>query len=179
MTHDQSEALTMADRIVVMNKGKVEQVGTAFEIYSNPQSLFVADFIGQANIIHLEISSIEDDMIHANIPNGGLFSARYIVPEHIENSVVNYEVGKEAALIIRPESITVIPYKEDNETFKALITSSIFVGSHVEYELLLPNKEIVKAFIPYTNNMHIFNEGENISFVIDPVNALFLPSKKK
>ncbi len=179
VTHDQSEALTMADRIVVMNKGKVEQVGTAFEIYSNPQSLFVADFIGQANIIHLEISSIEDDMIHANIPNGGLFSARYIVPEHIENSVVNYEVGKEAALIIRPESITVIPYKEDNETFKALITSSIFVGSHVEYELLLPNKEIVKAFIPYTNNMHIFNEGENISFVIDPVNALFLPSKKK
>ena len=179
VTHDQSEALTMADRIVVMNKGKVEQVGTAFEIYSNPQSLFVADFIGQANIIHLEISSIEDDMIHAKIPNGGLFSARYIVPEHIENSVVNYEVGKEAALIIRPESITVIPYKEDNETFKALITSSIFVGSHVEYELLLPNKEIVKAFIPYTNNMHIFNEGENVSFVIDPANALFLPRKKK
>lgn len=179
VTHDQSEALSMADRIVVMNKGKVEQVGTAFEIYSNPQSLFVADFIGQANIIHLEVTSIKEDMIEVTTHNGGLFSARCIVPDHIDSSVESYTAGKDAALVIRPESITVVPYKGGEESFNAIVTTSIFVGSHVEYELTLENAEMVKAFIPYTNNMQIFKEDERVSFVIDPVNALFLPRKKK
>lgn len=179
VTHDQSEALSMADRIVVMNKGKVEQVGTAFEIYSNPQSLFVADFIGQANIIHFEVKSFRDEMIGVKTHNGGDFTARCIVPEHIDSNVESYQVGKEAALVIRPESITVIPYKGGEETFNAIVSSSIFVGSHVEYELTLPNQEMVKAFIPYTNNMRIFQEEEQVSFVIDPVNALFLPRKKR
>ncbi|NBK22278.1 MAG: ABC transporter ATP-binding protein [Spirochaetia bacterium] len=179
VTHDQSEALSMADRIVVMNKGKVEQVGTAFEIYSNPQSLFVADFIGQANIIHLEVTSIKEDMIEVITHNGGTFNARCIVPDHIDKAVESYQVGKDAALVIRPESITVVPYKGGEQSFNAVVTSSIFVGSHVEYELTLENGEMVKAFIPYTNNMQIFNEDERVSFVIDPVNALFLPRKKK
>ncbi|MDY0290439.1 MAG: ABC transporter ATP-binding protein [Sphaerochaeta sp.] len=179
VTHDQSEALSMADRIVVMNKGKVEQVGTAFEIYSNPQSLFVADFIGQANIMHLEVTSLKDEMIEVNTHNGGVFTARCIVPDHIDSSVENYKTGKEAALVIRPESITVIPYKGGEDSFNAVVSSSIFVGSHVEYELTLANNEVIKAFIPYTNKMRIFSEGEEVSFVIDPVNALFLPRKKK
>ncbi len=179
VTHDQSEALSMADRIVVMNKGKVEQVGTAFEIYSNPQSLFVADFIGQANIIHLEVTSLKDEMLSVTTHNGGTFTARCIVPDHIDKAVESYQVGKDAALVIRPESITVIPYKGGEQSFNAIVTSSIFVGSHVEYELTLENGEMVKAFIPYTNNMQIFHEDERVSFVIDPVNALFLPRKKR
>ena len=178
VTHDQSEALSMADRIVVMNKGKVEQVGTAFEIYSNPQSLFVADFIGQANIIHLKVTSLAEDVIGVQTHNGGVFSARCIIPDHIDSSVESYEVGKDAALVIRPESLTVIPYKGGEETFNAVVSSSVFVGSHVEYELTLPNNEMIKAFIPYTNNMQIFKEEERVSFMIDPVNALFLPRKK-
>lgn len=178
VTHDQSEALSMADRIVVMNKGKVEQVGTAFEIYSNPQSLFVADFIGQANIIHLKVTSLAEDVIGVQTHNGGVFSARCIIPDHIDSSVESYEVGKDAALVIRPESLTVIPYKGGEETFNAVVSSSVFVGSHVEYELTLPNNEMIKAFIPYTNNMQIFKEEEQVSFMIDPVNALFLPRKK-
>ena len=115
VTHDQSEALSMADRIVVMNKGKVEQVGTAFEIYSNPQSLFVADFIGQANIIHLKVTSLAEDVIGVQTHNGGVFSARCIIPDQIDSSVESYEVGKDAALVIRPESLTVIPYKGGEE----------------------------------------------------------------
>ena len=178
VTHDQSEALSMADRIVVMNKGKVEQVGTAFEIYSNPQSLFVADFIGQANIIHLKVTSLAEDVIGVQTHNGGVFSARCIIPDHIDSSVESYEVGKDASLVIRPESLTVIPYKGGEETFNAVVSSSVFVGSHVEYELTLPNNEMIKAFIPYTNNMQIFKEEEQVSFMIDPVNALFLPRKK-
>ena len=179
VTHDQSEALSMADRIVVMNKGKVEQVGTAFEIYSNPQSLFVADFIGQANIIHLEVTAIKGEMLEVTTHNGGVFTARCIVPDHIDSGVESYQVGKDAALVIRPESITVVPYKGGEQSFNAIVTTSIFVGSNVEYELTLPSKEIVKAFIPYTNNMRIFQEEEQVSFNIDPVNALFLPRKKK
>jgi len=179
VTHDQSEALSMADRIVVMNKGKVEQVGTAFEIYSNPQSLFVADFIGQANIIHLQVNAIKDTMLEVATHNGGVFTARCIVPDTIDSNVESYEVGKDAALVIRPESITVVPYKGGEASFNAKVTSSIFVGSNVEYELTLPTNEIVKAFIPYTNNMQIFQEEEQVSFIIDPVNALFLPRKKR
>ena len=69
VTHDQKEALTMADRIMVMNKGQVEQIGTPFQIYTAPESTFVADFIGQANILEGTLDDL--DGLTSRISTGG------------------------------------------------------------------------------------------------------------
>ena len=63
VTHDQNEALTMSDRIAVMNKGSVEQVGTPREIYEQPISRFVTDFIGESNILDGEVTALDDEQI--------------------------------------------------------------------------------------------------------------------
>jgi iron(III) transport system ATP-binding protein len=173
VTHDQSEALTMADRIVVMNHGKVEQVGTPFEIYSNPQSLFVADFIGQANIIKLGVAKIKDKDISVVLPLGGTFTTRAVFPEEATDAA--YAVGGKAALIARPESISVLSENNPQGEAPATVVSEVFVGSHIEYELTLGDDQIVKAFTPFQREMRIFKEGERVSIRIDPSNALFLP----
>ncbi len=176
VTHDQSEALTMADRIVVMNKGKVEQIGTPFEIYSNPQSLFVADFIGQANIITLQVTDVGSDTLTASIPGGGSFTGRALHPDAYESSKVLYQSGGKASLIVRPESILVEEPNTDEGQFPAHVVSSIFVGSHIEYELLLQNKELVKASVPFTSGMKVFKENAVVSLLCDVANAAFLPA---
>lgn len=176
VTHDQSEALTMADRIVIMNKGKVEQIGTPFEIYSNPQSVFVADFIGQANIVPLEIHGVEEETLSVQIPHGGLFTARALRPDRFEKQDTIYRVGEQASLIIRPEQISLGPGPAKEDHFPAIVESSMFVGSHIEYFVRLYNDTTLKALIPYQTGMHIFTSGEEVELSFDVSSAVFLPA---
>jgi iron(III) transport system ATP-binding protein len=176
VTHDQSEALTMADRIVVMNKGKVEQIGTPFEIYSNPQSLFVADFIGHANIVKLEISAIDGETLTARVPGGKTYAARALKPDKYQRTEVIYQQGKQAALIVRPENIQVVEKSDDTGRFPARVISSIFVGSHIEYELRLENNAEIKASVPYLTGMRVFEEDSEVYALFDSSNSAFLPA---
>jgi len=173
VTHDQSEALTMADRIVVMNKGKVEQIGTPQELYGNPRSLFVADFIGQANIVNLAVERTEGETVRAAVPGGGVVSARGLVPDGASASSV-YAPRNRAALIVRPESVSVGDPSGDG--YKAAVGYGIFMGSHIEYELRLEDGSLLKAFVSFKNGMRVYGEGEHVSFTLDPTNALFLPA---
>lgn len=166
----------MADRIVVMNKGKVEQIGTPFEIYSNPQSLFVADFIGQANIVKLEVTAIDDETLTASVPGGKNFAAKALKPDKYQKTEVLYHVGNNAALVVRPESIQVEQQSSNPSSFPAQVISSIFVGSHIEYELRLKNNTEIKASVPYLSGMRIFEEGSEVYALFDSSNSAFLPA---
>ena len=70
VTHDQEEALTMSDRIAVMNQGNLEQVGTPEEVYNHPETKFVADFIGESNIIEGYIEEMDEDAIWVTMESG-------------------------------------------------------------------------------------------------------------
>ena len=174
VTHDQSEALTMADRIVVMHKGKVEQIGTPFEIYHNPQSLFVADFIGQANIILLPVHAVSGDRLEADLPvEGKRLSARCVRPRGAGSA---YAPGATAALIARPERLAVLPPDDPAGMIRAEVLSALFMGSHIEYELSLSgSSRIVKAHVPYSPGMDIHKEESEVSLRIDAENSVFLP----
>lgn len=176
VTHDQSEALTMADRIVVMNKGKVEQIGSPFEIYHNPQSLFVADFIGQANIIPLPVRAVRGDTLEADLPIGGKrLSARCVRPKGRE---AEYGPGKTAALIARPERLAVLPPDDPEGMMRATVLSALFMGSHIEYELSLSGAtRIVKANVPYGPGLEIYKEESEVSLLVDADNSVFLPGE--
>jgi iron(III) transport system ATP-binding protein len=188
VTHDQAEALTMADRVVVMNKGKVEQVGTPKEIYANPSSLFVADFIGQANTIRLPFLRMEKgeagkgksavgglDCAVAALPSGGEIHARVLRPESI---------GMDVHLVVRPEKVSVLSPAEFQASqgegdeaigIEARVVSAVFVGRHIEYELDLGSLGFISAEQIFDPGVPLFQEGEKVVAAIDPAHAIFLP----
>ena len=120
VTHDQEEALSMADRIVVMNHGTIEQVGTPLEIYRDPASLFVADFIGAMNQIPAEVSGC------------------VVKIGNIELRCDNNEISGKAVVTIRPEDVLPVEAQGEN-TLKAAIKSMEFLGSFFRAELTNPD----------------------------------------
>ncbi len=120
VTHDQEEALSMSDRIVVMNEGAIEQVGTPFEIYNRPRTRFVASFIGTLNVLNgfvVDPSSgelaIQGQRVFAAGDPGGL------------------TVGEMRALAIRPEALRIGVGTSDRNTLNGLVEDASFLGSVV------------------------------------------------
>lgn len=116
VTHDQNEAIQISDKIILINAGKVEQVGTAREIYDHPQSPFVASFVGKVNVLD------------AVAKNGGFLirGSENILKkdsDHIRNA-------KEAVLLVRPEDIEMLPQQQEPHLLKCTIASIHYQGSH-------------------------------------------------
>lgn len=123
VTHDQEEALTMSDTVVVMDKGKIQQIGTPVDIYNEPKNAFVARFIGESNIVD---GIIHDDYIVE-------FSSR--VFECVDKGFLKDE---DVDVVIRPEDIDIVS-KEDG-ILKGVITSVTFKGVH--YEMMVKDEDI-------------------------------------
>ena len=113
VTHDQEEALTMADRIILMNKGIIEQEGSPYELYSNPKTSFAANFIGTTNL--LEANKISNNQVEIN---GSTLECNETINE---NSVT---------ITIRPEDIKINPDTSEKNIFKGIIKELEFLGSH-------------------------------------------------
>ncbi|WBW96996.1 ABC transporter ATP-binding protein [Oceanirhabdus sp. W0125-5] len=145
VTHDQAEAMSMSDRIILMNKGEIEQVGTPNEIYQKPATAFVADFIGQANIMIAQV--VESDGEKTII---GFAGKTYKVA-----SDMKLNSGDKVKVVIRPEALDV---KEEGNT-EITIKSSVFMGSYQDYLIDLNGQECkIEGHNPH--NKRIFKEGE-------------------
>ena len=123
VTHDQEEALTMSDTIVVMDKGKIQQVGTPVDIYNEPKNAFVAEFIGESNIV--------DGIMHEDFLvefAGKTFTC-------VDKGFMKNE---EIDVVIRPEDIEVVDKESGN--LKGIVTNVIFKGVH--YEMIVKSNEM-------------------------------------
>ncbi|MBA3909513.1 MAG: spermidine/putrescine ABC transporter ATP-binding protein [Rhodobacter sp.] len=117
VTHDQEEALTMSDRIAVMSAGQVQQVGSAQEIYEAPVNLFVADFIGETNLLQVEVHEVREGRATVTLPGGHRFacpSAPVAPGRH--------------ALSIRPERVTITPGAD----LSATVDRVVYLGSDLQ-----------------------------------------------
>lgn len=161
VTHDQKEALTMSDRIMVVNKGKVEQIGTPFDLYASPKTLFVADFIGQANVLPALIESFDGEKVKASLYGDTHLTLRS-VPDSGEAKTGS------ASVIVRPENIR--PVAKGNGKLEAIVRQRFFVGDHIEYEFLVRNEQVVFASVPYEPGLDMF-EPESIVDLDFPENA--------
>ena len=137
VTHDQEEALTMSDRIVVMNKGKFEQIGTAREIYEHPKTKFVADFIGESNIFESGVVENKDGIVKLVMENG-----------HVQANGKDFIKDEIVYICVRPENVHISTTPAENITLKGYVTDQIFVGNAVKTVVSLPNGDQVKV------NMH-------------------------
>lgn len=161
VTHDQVEAMSLSDRIVVMNKGKIEQVGTPEEIFLRPSSLFVADFIGRANFIETQVLKRNEKTCLVKV-----FGEEY-------NVVCSPKVqsGDTVYLMVRPEAVQLSPTsgKRNGE-----VISTIYLGSTVEYEVDSDGINLIAVdTCPKYDQM--FLEGDPAGISIDPERSYVLP----
>ncbi len=157
VTHDQDEAMSMSDRIVVMNKGKVEQAATPGEIYARPASVFVADFIGRANFVETVPESVVDGRATVTV-----LGRRLNVPAHPTVSA-----GSMAAyLMIRPETVTLCPVT-DGGTGLGVVLRSTFHGPSIDYEVETTGGTITVTELG-TDPGAAVAEGTNVDVSIAP-----------
>ena len=137
VTHDQEEALTMSDRIAVMNNGYLEQVGTPEEVYNHPQTKFVADFIGESNIIEGYIEHMTKDSIEVTMESG-----KAVIHES------GYRLEEMVYLCVRPENLKITTDAVEGFRFRGQVREHIFIGSINKTRIELPNGQMLKAETP-------------------------------
>ena len=145
VTHDQEEALTMSDTIVVMNQGYIQQIGTPEDIYNEPQNAFVADFIGDSNI--LPATMVQDKVVKM------LGSVWKCVD-------VGFGRGTPVDAVIRPEDIDLV--KPEEGTIEGVVTHLIFKGVHYEMEVLANNYGLL------VHSTDMVPVGTEVGIKVDP-----------
>jgi len=123
VTHDQEEALTMSDRIAVMSKGKIQQLGAPLDIYEQPVNRFVADFIGDTNFIEAAVDGREGEFVHCRV-QGGL--------DFLAHPTGNPAPGAKVTLAVRPEKILL---KAGGSL--GTVAQTVYVGTDTNYEIRL------------------------------------------
>ena len=147
VTHDQEEALTMSDTIVVMNQGYIQQMGSPEDIYNEPDNAFVADFIGESNI--LPAIMLEDKLVE-------ILGARFACVD------VGFGKNQPVDVVIRPEDIELV--KPDKGIINGRVTHLIFKGVHYEMEVM------ANGFEWLVHSTSMFPVGTEVGLWVDPFN---------
>jgi spermidine/putrescine transport system ATP-binding protein len=130
VTHDQEEALSMSDRICIMGRGRIAQVGSPQELYDRPRSRYVADFVGKANIVAGQISGRQGGIAQAVLGNGTNVILRDLPGDSRQT----------AEIAIRPEALSIaaqdVPLPDDTAAIPARVTHRTFLGDRIEYLLM-------------------------------------------
>ena len=147
VTHDQEEALTMSDTIVVMNQGYIQQIGTPEKIYNEPENAFVADFIGDSNIIGATM--IQDRLVE-------ILGARFACVDE------GFGVNTPVDVVIRPEDVELVT--PDEGTIQGTVTHLIFKGVHYEMEVMANGYEWL------VQSTKMWPVGTHVGIKVDPYN---------
>jgi len=150
VTHDQIEAMTLSDRIVVMNQGIIEQIGTPVNIYRFPNSKFVANFIGRANFVAGKVREKKDHNLVADA-----------LGETIELTNIQREFKFEEAvtLIIRPEMVQI---KKTGELYRGIVRRAVYLGNVIEYDVEVSG-QLITGLETDPTVMDLFPEGEQVT----------------
>ncbi len=159
VTHDQAEAMVLSDRIAVMNKGNIEEVGTPTQIYEKPNSQFTMDFVGNVNYMRGKVTSSSQKESRIKVENAGGAELACTPPDLLG-------VGEDVLVCSRPEDITLFERTEkvDPGTWPAAIKSVAYVGSRVEYFIQLGD-QTVRVNCPSSVR---FDEGSQVCMKLDP-----------
>jgi spermidine/putrescine transport system ATP-binding protein len=170
VTHDQEEAMTMSDRIAVMSKGKVQQLGTPVEIYERPANRFVADFIGESNFLEGRIKSISGNDACVVVPELNAELNGIAVSEGMVN-------GEEVTVSIRPEKVHIAEKKLSHNSFKGVVKNTVYIGTDTHVYVDLKGK-MIKVFeqnrISRLDPKSFYTVGQEVILVMMPENVLVL-----
>ena len=152
VTHDQSEALTMSDRVAVFDDGRIQQLATPADLYERPDNAFVARFIGENNRLKAVITETQDGLVKTKTADGTQFIAK---------SVNCGEVGSFATLSVRPERVSV--GVEGENTTKAKVLELIYLGDHIRCRMRVEKDDEFIVKVPNSSNhTHLVVDEETI-----------------
>lgn len=170
VTHDQAEALSMADRIAVMRRGRVVQVGTPRQLYTRPESAFVAQFIGGTNLLPGTLDE-RGDLLTVKTPVGLIRAV---------NGANDIARGDLVFCSVRPESLrlqTEGPLSAELNQLTGEIQSIMYFGDSEQYSLRLTDGTLVRA-VEYNQTARTAEVGKRVSLAIDPRDVIVLPQEK-
>jgi ABC-type Fe3+/spermidine/putrescine transport system ATPase subunit len=170
VTHDQAEALAISDRIAVMKKGRILQVGTPYELYMNPQQIFVANFIGESNFLEGRIIAVEDDAIAVRLRGDLEVTAK-------KNEVV--KVDDRIVLAVRPEAFDIATgRKKMLNGLNGFVEKIRFEGTDIRYEIRLANDDLVIVVRP-SLGAEWFKENDEVTvgFAPEKTHVFLYPPK--
>jgi putative spermidine/putrescine transport system ATP-binding protein len=164
VTHDQSEALTMSDRIGVMNKARVVQVGTPTEIYERPADLFVTTFIGQSNLLDASVKHATADSVGLTLGDG----ATVVAPPR-----QGLIAGQQVKLVIRPENI-LFDGGEGMVSLPAVVDAKVYQGALIRYQLRAAGQPVVAEVLNQAQRMQ-YDVGGQVTIFWRPESTEVLP----
>ena len=153
VTHDQEEALTMSDRIAVMSAGRIQQIGTPRDIYESPANRFVADFIGDTNLLAVNVVSVANDVAQVTLPGGHKITCPAAMaepgPHHIS---------------IRPERIRVVASGGD---LTALVDRVVYLGTDLQIYTTLPGGAAFHLRLQNSARIAVPNPGDTVALQLE------------
>ncbi|WP_407926022.1 ABC transporter ATP-binding protein [Cochlodiniinecator piscidefendens] len=152
VTHDQEEALTMSDRIAVMSAGRLQQLGNAQDIYERPHNMFVADFIGETNLLEVSVDAIQDKRAICHLGGGHELTC---------DAVDNIGIGSKVHMSLRPERLFLSDDPTESESLAGTIRENIFVGTDIQTLVTLENgpQMTIRTSNSDRGNKRIFEPG--------------------
>jgi len=173
VTHDQEEAMTMADTIAVMNGGVIEQMGAPADLYENPRTTFVANFLGQSNLIAGTVLGVEGDFTRVDMHG-------VVVSVPVDRTHTQSGAGWVG---IRPEKVLVAGVGEEldapgNHLDGGVVTDVSFVGVSTQYLVRMPWGQELQVFEQNTGRRRLFNVGETVDVSWRPEYAFLLDASQ-
>ena len=165
VTHDQEEAMTMSDRIAVVNEGRIEQLGTPQEVYDDPASLFVANFVGDTNIFQAEVVGVGAAGTQVCLIDGG---------QVIDARGTGFAPGARADLMVRPDYLR-LAAAGDGSGLSGTVVDRTFVGSATRYLVSSHGREI-KVRVPHSPQDTGFMPGQDVVIHWQSGGCVALPS---
>ncbi|HEX9077372.1 MAG TPA: ABC transporter ATP-binding protein [Anaerolineae bacterium] len=135
VTHAQEEALVMSDKIAIMNKGKLAQLGSPEEIYEHPHSRFVADFIGLSDFLPAHVESFDKDIAQVSVGETML----------TVTSMPGLVARQAATLFIRPNDVAIVSNGEDKNILTGVVKQATYLGNCVDYRILVHDKLVIRV----------------------------------
>ncbi|MEZ4671987.1 MAG: ABC transporter ATP-binding protein [Anaerolineae bacterium] len=163
VTHDQAEAMALSDRIVIMNKGHIEQAGTPVEIYRRPATHFVADFIGRANFVTTAVKGHEGNRVTIEL-----------LDQVVSLNLTQPPASSQVEALLRPESLIL---RRDSTLRQGHIESAMYLGSEMEYMVRDTQDNLFTVIQNNPKEDELYHEGEavGIDFAHETVHLLPVP----
>lgn len=170
VTHDQTEAITMSDRIAVMRDGIAHQIGTPDEIYNKPATPFVASFIGEMNFLEGEAIKVSSEEIEVKI-------SRFVI--HCKNNEYKISTGDNVLLSVRPEKVYINPSKKIPNEIESKLTRVVFRGDNYEITTAFDNYELY-SIVDYKSwdKSHILGDIIKIGWELEDSKVFPIEMKK-
>jgi len=162
VTHDQAESMALADRVVVMNGGHIEQIGTPVDVYERPRTRFVNEFVGSINVLPGVVTAVDGTRV--SLASGG-----YDIQGHLAADM-RLAPGDSVSATIRPERLVILATQNGDAVnqWPAQVAAAVYYGDHREYELDI-GERMVKVTAPPGVN---FDKGERVVVCCDPTEVV-------